>query len=248
VARSWSDSCWSGPDAEPSKGPDQRAAGAAAKGRAPTAAPAPFGAAPRSPSPFAAPDAGAGEPDARGGGGPADAEADPAAQNARLRSKRGAAPNCCLYVGFLGWWVAAAELEAAFAQYGRLVSVRVSAGARAGRGWGWGGETADRPWALGGAPPAAAQGKRPRPSRAPAPQTPPPPAPPRPPPPPFPQLLISKKSRRSREQAFVEFASVAAASAAISALDGADLPGLVKQPGCGGLVVRFADSKKDCEA
>jgi hypothetical protein len=63
-----------------------------------------------------------------------------------------------------------------------------------------------------------------------------------------PQLLISKKSRRSREQAFVEFESVPAAHAAIAALDRADVPALVKQQGCGGLVVRFADSKKDAEA
>lgn len=65
--------------------------------------------------------------------------------------------------------------------------------------------------------------------------------------PPPSQLLISKKSRRSREQAFVEFESVESATAAIASLDGADPPALVKQAGCGGLVVRFADSKKDEE-
>jgi RNA recognition motif-containing protein len=61
------------------------------------------------------------------------------------------------------------------------------------------------------------------------------------------RLLISKKSRRSREQAFVEFAELPAAAAAIAALDGLDAPALVKQPGCGGLVVRFADRRKDEE-
>jgi RNA recognition motif-containing protein len=68
------------------------------------------------------------------------------------------------------------------------------------------------------------------------------------PPPPTPQLLISKKSRRSREQAFVEFETIASAQAAIAAMDGIDAPALVKQPGCGGLVVRFADKKKEDEA
>jgi RNA recognition motif. (a.k.a. RRM, RBD, or RNP domain) len=58
------------------------------------------------------------------------------------------------------------------------------------------------------------------------------------------QLLISKKSRRSREQAFVEYADVAMAQRAITWLDGIDYPALVKQLGCGGLVVRFADRKK----
>ncbi len=58
------------------------------------------------------------------------------------------------------------------------------------------------------------------------------------------QLLISKKSRRSREQAFVEFATVEQAQHAITWLDTVDLPALVKQPGCGGLVVRFADRKR----
>ncbi|KAI8474762.1 MAG: hypothetical protein J3K34DRAFT_517852 [Monoraphidium minutum] len=113
-----------------------------------------------------------------------DAELDAAAQNARLRSKRDATPNTCVYVGFLGWWVGEKELEACFSPHGKLVSVR---------------------------------------------------------------LLISKKSRRSREQAFVEFTDIAAAQAAIDAMDGADGPALVKQPGCGGLVVRFADRKKEDE-
>lgn len=58
---------------------------------------------------------------------------------------------------------------------------------------------------------------------------------------------MSKKSRRSREQGFIEFESVAGAAAAISAMDASDAPALVKQPGCGGLVVRFADRKKDEE-
>ncbi|GBF96669.1 hypothetical protein Rsub_09302 [Raphidocelis subcapitata] len=111
-----------------------------------------------------------------------DAELDAAAQNARLRSKRDATPNTCVYVGFLGWWVTEKELEACFAPHGKLVSVR---------------------------------------------------------------LLISKKSRRSREQAFVEFDAIDAARAAIAAMDGLDSPALVKQPGCGGLVVRFADRKKE---
>lgn len=62
-----------------------------------------------------------------------------------------------------------------------------------------------------------------------------------------PQLLISKKSRRSREQAFVEFSDIPSAQAAIDAMDGLDAPALVKQPGCGGLVVRFADRKKEEE-
>lgn len=68
-------------------------------------------------------------------------------------------------------------------------------------------------------------------------------------PPPIPslQLLISKKSRRSREQAFVEFDSISSAQAAITAMDGIDSPALVKQTGCGGLVVRFADRKKEDE-
>jgi hypothetical protein len=58
------------------------------------------------------------------------------------------------------------------------------------------------------------------------------------------QLLISKKSRRSREQAFVEYASVEQAQRAITWLDSIDNASLVKQLGCGGLVVRFADRKK----
>jgi len=66
-------------------------------------------------------------------------------------------------------------------------------------------------------------------------------------PPPPKQLLISKKSRRSREQAFVEFDTVDAAQSAINAMDGIDTPTLVKQPACGGLVVRFADRKKEDE-
>ena len=45
----------------------------------------------------------------------------------------------------------------------------------------------------------------------------------------------------------MEFATVGAAAAAIAALDGADAPALVKQSGCGGLVVRFADRKKEDE-
>jgi len=55
-----------------------------------------------------------------------DAELDAAAQNLRLRSKRDATPNTCVYVGFLGWWVTEKELEACFAPHGKLVSVRVS--------------------------------------------------------------------------------------------------------------------------
>lgn len=55
-----------------------------------------------------------------------DAELDAAAQNLRLRSKRDATPNTCVYVGFLGWWVSEKELEACFAPHGKLVSVRVS--------------------------------------------------------------------------------------------------------------------------
>jgi hypothetical protein len=51
------------------------------------------------------------------------------------------------------------------------------------------------------------------------------------------QLLISKKSRRSREQAFVDYATVEQAQLAINSMDHAELPGLVKQPKCGGLVV-----------
>jgi hypothetical protein len=58
------------------------------------------------------------------------------------------------------------------------------------------------------------------------------------------RLLISKKSRRSREQAFVEYAEVEQAQRAITWLDTIDYPALVKQLGCGGLVVRFADRKK----
>ena len=58
------------------------------------------------------------------------------------------------------------------------------------------------------------------------------------------RLLISKKSRRSREQAFVEYAEVEQAQKAITWLDSIDYPALVKQLGCGGLVVRFADRKK----
>lgn len=58
------------------------------------------------------------------------------------------------------------------------------------------------------------------------------------------RLLISKKSRRSREQAFVEYAEVEQAQKAITWLDTIDYPALVKQLGCGGLVVRFADRKK----
>jgi hypothetical protein len=58
------------------------------------------------------------------------------------------------------------------------------------------------------------------------------------------RLLISKKSRRSREQAFVEYAEVDQAQKAITWLDSIDNPSLVKQLGCGGLVVRFADRKK----
>jgi hypothetical protein len=58
------------------------------------------------------------------------------------------------------------------------------------------------------------------------------------------RLLISKKSRRSREQAFVEYAEVEQAQKAITWLDSIDNPALVKQLGCGGLVVRFADRKK----
>jgi hypothetical protein len=58
------------------------------------------------------------------------------------------------------------------------------------------------------------------------------------------QLLISKKSRRSREQAFVEYAAVEQAQRAITWLDSIDNTALVKQLGCGGLVVRFADRKK----
>ena len=46
----------------------------------------------------------------------------------------------------------------------------------------------------------------------------------------------------------MEFASVPAAAAAIAALDGSDAPALVKQPGCGGLVVRFADRRRDDDA
>jgi hypothetical protein len=58
------------------------------------------------------------------------------------------------------------------------------------------------------------------------------------------RLLISKKSRRSREQAFVEYAEVDQAQRAITWLDSIDNTSLVKQLGCGGLVVRFADRKK----
>lgn len=58
------------------------------------------------------------------------------------------------------------------------------------------------------------------------------------------RLLISKKSRRSREQAFVEYSTVDQAQRAITWLDSIDYPALVKQLGCGGLVVRFADRKK----
>ncbi|WIA21268.1 hypothetical protein OEZ85_000502 [Tetradesmus obliquus] len=58
------------------------------------------------------------------------------------------------------------------------------------------------------------------------------------------RLLISKKSRRSREQAFVEYGSVEQAQRAITWLDSIDNASLVKQLGCGGLVVRFADRKK----
>jgi hypothetical protein len=68
-----------------------------------------------------------------------DTELDAAAQNLRLRSKRDATPNTCVYVGFLGWWVTEKELEACFAPHGKLVSVRVSAagrGAMGPRGWG----------------------------------------------------------------------------------------------------------------
>ncbi|GBF90952.1 hypothetical protein Rsub_03807 [Raphidocelis subcapitata] len=168
--RSWSDAWAAAPDAEPTRGADQ-SVGAALKRLGLQNAP---------PGPPAPPSA----PPPRGGGEDA-SEPDAAAQNARLRSKRGAAPNCCLYVGFLGWWVGAEDLEAAFSPHGRLASVR---------------------------------------------------------------LLVSKKSRRSREQAFVEFESVGAAAAAIAALDGADAATLVKQPGCGGLVVRFADQRKEDDA
>jgi len=42
----------------------------------------------------------------------------------------------------------------------------------------------------------------------------------------------------------VEYASVDQARLAMQTLDGSDLPKLVKQRGCGGLVVRFADRKK----
>jgi hypothetical protein len=40
---------------------------------------------------------------------------------------------------------------------------------------------------------------------------------------------------------------IPSAAAAIESMDGLDAPALVKQPGCGGLVVRFADRKKEDE-
>lgn len=45
----------------------------------------------------------------------------------------------------------------------------------------------------------------------------------------------------------MEYSSVDQAAKAIQWLDCFDLPALVKQPGCGGLVVRFADRKKPFE-
>ncbi len=72
--------------------------------------------------------AAAADADAGGMGGLADgSDLDPAAQNARLRSKQDASPNTCVYVGFLGSWVTEQDLADFFAQYGTLVSVRVSA-------------------------------------------------------------------------------------------------------------------------
>jgi RNA recognition motif-containing protein len=169
-------------------------------------------------------------------------ELDAAAQNLRLRSKRDATPNTCVYVGFLGWWVTEKELEACFAPHGALVSVRVSGVgllALGGRVGFW----------LAAFMPASSSDRLCFCSHC---------SSTRPFSPPFshharnrnlrrPQLLISKKSRRSREQAFVEFASIASAQAAILAMDGVDAATLVKQPGCGGLVVRFADRKKEEE-
>lgn len=59
------------------------------------------------------------------------------------------------------------------------------------------------------------------------------------------KVLITKKTGRSREQAFVEYTTTEAATQAMRWLDGIDYPALVKQLGCGGLVVKYADQKSN---